>query len=157
MKRLIEMGANVQWGVFSIPIPGRVGYQCSNYYRDLIKKNWITDPNYKVDGKKLTFQTKKEPKKSKKKAEEYREKAFAFVVHTDWSGVWPNLPACHFQAPKSVKQQMVNGKQINVLNAENYENILNNTEQEINSDMTSTQNSENHLSDVKKRPPKKKK
>jgi len=108
-----------------------------------------------VDGKKLTFQTKKEPKKSKKKAEEYREKAFAFVVHTDWSGVWPNLPACHFQAPKSVKQQMVNGKQINILNAENYENILNNTEQESNNDMTSTQNSENHLSDVKKRPPKK--
>jgi hypothetical protein len=33
MKRLGEMGACGKWGIFSMTIPGRVGYQCSNFYR----------------------------------------------------------------------------------------------------------------------------
>lgn len=41
------------WGLFSIPIRGRVGYQCSNFYRRLIKSKKIEDENYEVqeDGK----------------------------------------------------------------------------------------------------------
>src|SRR4051812_19926888 len=32
--RLSELGgANGQWGIFAMKIPGRVGYQCSNFYR----------------------------------------------------------------------------------------------------------------------------
>ncbi|KAI9591096.1 hypothetical protein BDF19DRAFT_456399 [Syncephalis fuscata] len=50
-QRLKEMGANGQWGVFSIAIPGRVGYQCSNYYRQLVETNKIQDPNYVLDDK----------------------------------------------------------------------------------------------------------
>ncbi|OBZ88189.1 hypothetical protein A0J61_03758 [Choanephora cucurbitarum] len=49
LKRLAEHGANSQWGIFSIAIPGRVGYQCSNYYRQMIKKRQIHDPNYIID------------------------------------------------------------------------------------------------------------
>jgi len=30
MERLKELGANGQWGIFSMSIPGRVGYQCIN-------------------------------------------------------------------------------------------------------------------------------
>ena len=30
-------------------IPGRVGYQCSNYYRQLIKEGVIRDENYSFD------------------------------------------------------------------------------------------------------------
>lgn len=33
MERLKTEGANHKWGEFSAKIPGRVGYQCSNYYR----------------------------------------------------------------------------------------------------------------------------
>ena len=33
--RLKEMGANYHWGDFSITIPGRVGYACSDFYRFL--------------------------------------------------------------------------------------------------------------------------
>ncbi|KAJ4456645.1 putative myb family protein [Paratrimastix pyriformis] len=36
MARLEEMGGpqrKMQWGIFSMSIPGRVGYQCSNFYR----------------------------------------------------------------------------------------------------------------------------
>ncbi|KAI8375584.1 hypothetical protein EDC96DRAFT_495808 [Choanephora cucurbitarum] len=51
LKRLAEHGANSQWGIFSIAIPGRVGYQCSNYYRQMIKKRQIYDPNYIIDAK----------------------------------------------------------------------------------------------------------
>ncbi|KAI7903521.1 uncharacterized protein BX663DRAFT_551243 [Cokeromyces recurvatus] len=51
MQRLSEMGANSQWGLFSIAIPGRVGYQCSNYYRFMIESGQIEDPNYILDEK----------------------------------------------------------------------------------------------------------
>lgn len=41
-------------------IPGRVGYQCSNYYRQLIREGIIIDDNYYVDENScLTFRTKR--------------------------------------------------------------------------------------------------
>ncbi|OHT12704.1 Myb-like DNA-binding domain containing protein [Tritrichomonas foetus] len=41
-----------QWGIFSMEIPGRVGYQCANFYRNLVLEGKIVDPRYKiVDGK----------------------------------------------------------------------------------------------------------
>ncbi|KAG0182019.1 hypothetical protein DFQ29_006137 [Apophysomyces sp. BC1021] len=49
--RLKEMGANTQWGLFSMAVPGRVGYQCSNFYRLLIETNQVQDPNYVLDEK----------------------------------------------------------------------------------------------------------
>ncbi|KAF9976808.1 hypothetical protein BGZ73_007715 [Actinomortierella ambigua] len=49
--RLQEVGATGQWGIFSMAIPGRVGYQCSNYYRLLVETNQIQDPNYVLDAK----------------------------------------------------------------------------------------------------------
>ncbi|KAJ3129821.1 hypothetical protein HK098_008055 [Nowakowskiella sp. JEL0407] len=50
-KRLEECGADGQWGIFSMGIPGRVGYQCSNFYRSLIKSGKHVDPNYIIDAK----------------------------------------------------------------------------------------------------------
>ncbi|KAF8935396.1 hypothetical protein BGZ47_009965 [Haplosporangium gracile] len=50
-ERLEEIGANGQWGLFSMTIPGRVGYQCSNYYRLMVETNQIQDPNYVLDEK----------------------------------------------------------------------------------------------------------
>ncbi|KAI8988300.1 hypothetical protein BDF20DRAFT_833164 [Mycotypha africana] len=50
-KRLEEVGANGQWGIFAMKIPGRVGYQCSNFYRLLVENNEIQDPNYVLDEK----------------------------------------------------------------------------------------------------------
>eukprot|EP00033_Pygsuia_biforma_P003848 GCRY01004216.1.p1 GENE.GCRY01004216.1~~GCRY01004216.1.p1 ORF type:complete len:476 (-),score=70.01 GCRY01004216.1:14-1441(-) len=67
MKRLEEMGANGQWGLFSIPIPGRVGYQCSNYYRALLKSGKIEDDNYSIDSSgKMHYNFKNGPAKKKK-------------------------------------------------------------------------------------------
>jgi len=40
-----------QWGVFSMKIPGRVGYQCSNFYRQLVKNREINDTFYELDDK----------------------------------------------------------------------------------------------------------
>ncbi|KAJ2795474.1 hypothetical protein H4R21_005096, partial [Coemansia helicoidea] len=45
------IGANGQWGIFSMTIPGRVGYQCSNYYRYLVENRLLHDPNYVLDEK----------------------------------------------------------------------------------------------------------
>ncbi|KAJ3056246.1 hypothetical protein HK097_007606 [Rhizophlyctis rosea] len=50
-KRLDELGADGQWGIFSMAIPGRVGYQCSNFYRHLVKSGEIKDHNYVIDKK----------------------------------------------------------------------------------------------------------
>ncbi|GAB5586588.1 hypothetical protein Unana1_01488 [Umbelopsis nana] len=50
-KRLEEVGANGQWGIFSMAVPGRVGYQCSNFYRLLVETKQIIDPNYVLDEK----------------------------------------------------------------------------------------------------------
>lgn len=50
-ERLAEVGANGQWGIFAMKVPGRVGYQCSNFYRLLVETNEIQDPNYVLDAK----------------------------------------------------------------------------------------------------------
>jgi len=55
MDRLAEVGADGQWGIFSMTIPGRVGYQCSNFYRHLLKSKQIIDPNYIIDGNKMHY------------------------------------------------------------------------------------------------------
>ena len=51
IKRLFELGANCEWGIFSRAIPGRVGYQCSNFWRKLITDGKIEDPNYYYDNR----------------------------------------------------------------------------------------------------------
>ena len=43
---VIKDGVDYRWGILSIKVPGRVGYQCSNYYRLLIEKGVLSDPNY---------------------------------------------------------------------------------------------------------------
>ena len=48
MKELTEDGAP-QWGIFSQSIPGRVGYQCANFYRKLVSSGEIKDNNYIID------------------------------------------------------------------------------------------------------------
>lgn len=37
------------WGLFSVPILGRLGYQCSNFYRALVKEGKIIDSRYQID------------------------------------------------------------------------------------------------------------
>ncbi|OHS98928.1 hypothetical protein TRFO_34727 [Tritrichomonas foetus] len=41
------------WGLFAVPLRGRLGYQCSNFYRYLVTEGRVKDPHYKVthDGK----------------------------------------------------------------------------------------------------------
>ncbi|KAK4512327.1 Histone deacetylase complex subunit [Mucor velutinosus] len=63
IDRLKVMGTEGQWGLFSKGIPGRVGYQCSNYYRFLIETKQLQDANYVIapNGKPLyTFEKKLE-------------------------------------------------------------------------------------------------
>jgi hypothetical protein len=37
------------WGLFSLTLPNRVGYQCSNYYRKLLREGKLHDPSYGWD------------------------------------------------------------------------------------------------------------
>jgi hypothetical protein len=41
------------WGLFAVPIRGRLGYQCSNFYRLLVNEGRVKDRNYEIlgDGK----------------------------------------------------------------------------------------------------------
>jgi len=50
-KRIEDIGVSGSWGVFSMTIPGRVGYQCANYYRHMVESGEIKDPNYGFDEK----------------------------------------------------------------------------------------------------------
>lgn len=94
MKRVLEIGVNDQWGIFSKKIPGRVGYQCSNYWRGLVKDGDVTDPNYHFDGKKLHF---KRHTKHFSISPEYRK--FAVTINKDASKVFTDLPAKHPKHP----------------------------------------------------------
>ncbi|KAJ1956939.1 hypothetical protein GGI12_005173 [Dipsacomyces acuminosporus] len=45
-----KYGCGDKWGLFSTHIPHRVGYQCSNFYRQyVIPEGWIIDENYRID------------------------------------------------------------------------------------------------------------
>ncbi|KAJ2401802.1 hypothetical protein GGI23_001155 [Coemansia sp. RSA 2559] len=45
-----EFGCGDKWGLFSTHLPHRVGYQCSNYYRQyVIPAGWVVDDNYRID------------------------------------------------------------------------------------------------------------
>merc|ERR1719233_844712 len=95
MKLMLEKGANNNWGLFSISIPGRVGYQCSNYYRQLVKHYKIWDPNYWCDGKKLYF------KRGSGRNEAWVK--YAFTVLKDTSGVFGKPPAQHPKRPAGLE------------------------------------------------------
>ncbi|KAI9319034.1 hypothetical protein BX666DRAFT_2018292 [Dichotomocladium elegans] len=51
IQRLSQVGATGQWGIFAMEIPGRVGYQCSTFYRFLVETGEVHDPNYVLDEK----------------------------------------------------------------------------------------------------------
>merc|ERR1719295_842941 len=103
MERVMEHGVNCQWGMFSKTITGRVGYQCSNYWRQMMKDGWVKDPNYWIrsDG---SFQFKRAKKGSI--PDEIRR--FSFVVLHDPSKVFHPLPGYHPKRPsdKSLKKYL---------------------------------------------------
>jgi len=94
MQVLLEKGANKNWGLFSINVKGRVGYQCSNYYRLLVKHIKIWDPNYWYDGKLLHF------KRNTDRTEAWMK--FAFTVLEDSSGVFGKPPGQHPKRPNGL-------------------------------------------------------
>jgi hypothetical protein len=76
-----ELGINCcLWGLFAVPIRGRVGYQCSNFYRSLVSEGKIKDDNYEMhpDGK---LQCKYGPRTANANATQILEKeAFDFIA-----------------------------------------------------------------------------
>lgn len=49
--QVLPVSGQPQWGIFSMAIPCRVGYQCANFYRLLVKRGEIIDPDYALDEK----------------------------------------------------------------------------------------------------------
>lgn len=49
LNRMQEVGVNGQWGIFAKEVYGRVGYQCANFYRQMIENAEIEDPRYVID------------------------------------------------------------------------------------------------------------
>jgi len=93
MERIMECGVNMHWGKFSMKIPGRVGYQCSNYWRQMMKDQWVKDPNYwiRADGS-FCF------KRAKKGSVPDAIRKYSFVVIKDPSGVFDE-PGYHPKRP----------------------------------------------------------
>ncbi|KAG0244206.1 hypothetical protein BGW41_000193 [Actinomortierella wolfii] len=55
-QRGIRIGTS--WGVFSMAVSHKAGYQCSSYYRKLLETKQLTDPNYAWEGGKLIMVNK---------------------------------------------------------------------------------------------------
>jgi hypothetical protein len=67
------------WGLFAVPLRGRVGYQCSNYYRTLILEGKIRDHNYQVVNGHVVFQHGERNKGTPEVVERLQQEAFAFI------------------------------------------------------------------------------
>ena len=67
------------WGLFSVPIKGRLGYQCSNFYRLLIKENKIKDPHYEIVDGKLIFKHGQKKSVDPGSIEILEKEAFDFI------------------------------------------------------------------------------
>merc|ERR1719461_2664981 len=105
MERVMEVGVNMHWGKFSMKIPGRVGYQCSNYWRQMMKDQWVKDPNYwiRADGS-FAF------KRAKKGSVPDAIRKYSFVVLKDPSKVFDS-PGYHPKRPsdKQLKKYLEDG------------------------------------------------
>jgi hypothetical protein len=80
LERLKEFdltGGRPQWGIFSMTIPGRVGYTCSNFYRKLIEDGELEDDTYEKDenGRLLGKKTRVENKKKRANGQEVVHKS----------------------------------------------------------------------------------
>ena len=54
--RGIRIGTS--WGVLSMGVSHKAGYQCSSYYRKLLENKTLTDPAYEWQGGKLVMVNK---------------------------------------------------------------------------------------------------
>jgi len=97
MSLLKKFGAG-SWGIFSMNVPGRVGYTCSQFYRKLLNWGWIWDSNYVVsDGKIVNLRATNLSPEKRASLQKY-----GFIVIYDPSDAWGPLPACHPKAPDEV-------------------------------------------------------
>ncbi|KAK3842509.1 MAG: hypothetical protein J3R72DRAFT_368137 [Linnemannia gamsii] len=55
-QRGIRIGTS--WGIFSMKVGHKAGYQCSSYYRKLLETKKLTDPAYSWEGGKLLMVNK---------------------------------------------------------------------------------------------------
>lgn len=67
INRLEEFKSNgwavgSSWGLFSKVMPHRVGYQCSSYYRKLLKDGVLSDASFVVAEGDVKFTSSKGPK-----------------------------------------------------------------------------------------------
>ena len=91
MERVLELGVNEKWGLWSKTIPGRIGYCCSNYMKRMREREDVTDLNYYFDKNKGDLAKWKKPKNVDSAI--WRQfNRFAFTVYKDPSGTFKNLP-----------------------------------------------------------------
>lgn len=67
LQQFRDLGlTNLVWGLFAVPLSGRVGYQCSNFYRLLVKSKKVHDDSYVVtpDGKLKFVRQRSQPTNS---------------------------------------------------------------------------------------------
>lgn len=117
MERLNEIGPYVGWGLFAFTIPGRVGYQCSAHYRELVTSGKVRDPrfwmndegklHFNKEGKTGYFSNAKNGKnqlgKCKVIALPVRDDAFVVTDHT-----FPTRQQASQDTIKSLKEMGVN-------------------------------------------------
>ena len=108
MQRILDIGVNEHWGLFSQSIPTRVGYSCSQYWKKLIRKQYVIDMNVVNIGNNIWIWKWKNSIKDI--AELNQCKKYAFTVYRDESQVWTNLPQSHPQHPSENSYNLIEQK-----------------------------------------------
>lgn len=110
LERLEEMrkkygpNSSPQWGIFSMQIKGRVGYQCANYYRKLVKDGEITDDGYSLDENgKLHFKPLMKIRKKAKVERSENKKVKQMSIYDQWSTQNPLVGMKDFITAEDIK------------------------------------------------------
>jgi len=109
------------WGLFSVPIRGRLGYQCSNFYRQLIKDGKLKDDKYEIVDGKLNFKRGQKKSIDPSSIEVLEKEAFAFIescLSGADTGNAPQMQKPVRVAPPISKPKQQTSKQIHQSNEE---------------------------------------
>lgn len=120
LKRIEEMGVSGQWGIFSMAIPGRVGYQCANFYRQLLENNEIEDTRYAPDEskkrvKKRPTATSKVTTDDSKQRSKRKKRYLNMSDDDDDDGEFEVSASTKEKIEKEVEMMQIEKKQLNPL------------------------------------------
>ena len=132
------------WGLFAVPIKGRLGYQCANYYRSLLKDGKLVSDRYSiVDGKLVCNRSVKAVKPSPSVLEALNKEAIDYIKSTMHNGAVMDKP---LKAYSSNNKTKTNNKKTNK-SGQNKNSSSENEDKQFSNESSKFQGKSRHLPD----------